>query len=403
MRSHVVVITLAILVACIIPSGLHAQNRIMLNADNGANIDVYLMIVGPGPAIYSWWGHIGLVLVNQASGAEYLYDYGNFDFAAENFYRNFALGRLWFSMYRFPFAAYVEHTKSQDRSLRIHQLDLNPAQKLELLEFLETNFLPENRPYLYHHYNDNCSTRIRDILDRLTDHKISASVAEASEATLRQLSRRYADHSAGGYWLINFLLAGSNDRPIGGWEELFIPDFMEKAVQTAGLTLNSLTLISSDTYPLPGEPDIARYHGKIYGLLLLILLPALLFFILKRQRLFQFYRALVLLAAGIPGSVLFFMMFFSDHDVTYGNWNILLASPLLLIAIPVYLKRGRSIQAQARLRLICSSVLCGLGVLGLLLARIPIWYQDNVSVALNFLFMYAFFGTIDLIMFRRAE
>jgi len=375
-----------------------AQNRSLADSGNGDNLDVYMVVIGPGPVIYSWWGHIGLVIGNRSSGAEYLYDYGNFDFDTEDFYRNFAMGRLWFSMFRFPFSTYVSHTKSQNRSLRIHQLDLDARQKLWLLDYLETNFLPENRSYLYHHYKDNCSTRIRDILDTITEGAISRAVAKpvgSSPTTLRQLSRRYADHSAAGYWIINFLLSGSNDLPAGGWEELFIPDYMERAIDLAGLILRSASLHDSNTYPLPGEPQILRYHARVYMVIALLLLPIALLCATKRFLLLDIYRSLILLIAAIPGSVLFFMMFFSDHDVTFGNWNILLASPLLLPAAGILLWSNRRSKAAARLRLGCSSVLCGLAVLGLVLARIPAWHQANISVTFNFLVVYVAFWFSD--------
>ena len=38
---------------------------------------------------------------------------------------------------------------------------------------------------------------------------------------------------------------------------------------------------------------------------------------------------------GIAGSMLLFMTFFTDHDYTYNNINILFVNPLFLAAIPL--------------------------------------------------------------------
>ena len=53
-------------------------------------------------------------------------------------------------------------TGREDRDVRFQELNLTTAQRTEMARLLATNVLPENRDYLYHHYNDNCVTRLRD-------------------------------------------------------------------------------------------------------------------------------------------------------------------------------------------------------------------------------------------------
>ncbi|MBU0954987.1 MAG: DUF4105 domain-containing protein [Spirochaetes bacterium] len=392
---------------------LSAQTGSSFSRTQPENLEVWLMIVGPGPAIYSWWGHIGLVLTDTASGREYLYDYGNFDFEAENFIQNFAMGRLWFLMMRVPFSAYVPYTINLDRDIRVHRLNLPNDKKALLLQKLEHNFLPENRVYLYHHYDDNCSTRIRDLLDELVGGQLRAQTETASAYSLRQMSRHFADHSIAGYWIINFLLAGSNDQQATVWDEMFVPSYLENSVKdfryltSDGLAQpligESRILHDAGSYGTGGTVRPLRYNFFIFLFLAILLLPALLFYLKHWYRLFDWYRILLYTAAAIPGSVLCFMMFFSDHDVTYGNWNILLASPLLLAVIPLTIWKQRQKKPAGSL-LRSAEFLAGPGFSGLqtalaglalLLARLPFWHQDNVSVSLNFLALYLFFLITD--------
>ena len=53
----------------------------------------------------------------------------------------------------------IEAYKAQNRSVVEQQLDLTPAEKVELRDFLELNRRPENRFYRYQYFLDNCSTR----------------------------------------------------------------------------------------------------------------------------------------------------------------------------------------------------------------------------------------------------
>ena len=46
-----------------------------------------------------------------------------------------------------------------------------------MAKLLADNVLPENRDYLYHHYNDNCVTRLRDMIDTA----LGGSSSEADE------------------------------------------------------------------------------------------------------------------------------------------------------------------------------------------------------------------------------
>ena len=63
----------------------------------------------------------------------------------------------------------------QNRTMVAQALNLTPAQKRELQEFLEWNAQPENREYRYDYYRDNCSTRVRDVLDRVLGGRLRAA------------------------------------------------------------------------------------------------------------------------------------------------------------------------------------------------------------------------------------
>src|SRR3546814_18202698 len=52
------------------------------------------------------------------------------------------------------------------RGVDVLWLDIPAASAYELAQFLAWNALPENAYYHYDYFTDNCSTRVRDALDK---------------------------------------------------------------------------------------------------------------------------------------------------------------------------------------------------------------------------------------------
>ncbi len=383
------------------------------------NLDVYLAIVGRENPMYSWWGHVGIVVADKRTNGMNMYDYGTFSFESKNFYTDFAKGRLWFLTSVVPFPEYIDYIIGLDRDMRVYRLTLAKDKKRALQAYLEWNELPENRLYLYHHYRDNCSTRIRDLLDDLTDGQLREQTTETSGMTLRQLSRKYARDSIAGDYIIDFLLSGKNDYPVTEWEEMFIPEYMERTIigfsyknslgETIPLVAASKVVHVSRAYkPIPIGPFKPVWHrGIIAGIL--FALPALLLFFFGRKKSFEIYRLVFCFLAGIPGTALFFLMFFSNHDVMFDNWNILIVSPLCLLMIPFSIfswkKKGILRKDGTRLSSYLMNVLCvalcSLAAIAFIAAKVPAWRQDTTMIFLTFIFPYLSF-LLPLIKKREA-
>jgi hypothetical protein len=90
---------------------------------------------------------------------------------------------------------------------------------------------------------------------------------------------------------------------------------------------------------------------------------------------------------GFSGTILFFMMFFTDHDYTYKNINILFANPLLLSALFFGIRYCRAPsqnrkKLEAAIKTIWSGCL-GLALISILVNELPFFRQQNqVDLAL---------------------
>jgi hypothetical protein len=312
-------------------------------AQRGEQLSVKLLTVGQGDPVYLWYGHIALVIEDHARERNLIFDFGVFDFEQENFYTNFAMGRLYYR----AVATYLEprmiNVEAQQRNSRILTLNLPPEKRYALYSYLLTHIQEEHAVYLYHHYYDNCSTRIRDVIDYAVDGQLSDwSKAVESEFTYRQHIRRYSEASPIMDFLLNFLQSSVIDRPISLWDEFFLPDRLERAlldfsyIDEQGVSRKLVT----DSQVMTSFASRNRIPEKKdapwgYALLIGIAWASLgLILIMKAgntgEAIFHMVHGLIL---GVLGTVLLFMMIATDHDVTYGNMNILLANPIHLLII----------------------------------------------------------------------
>jgi hypothetical protein len=359
------VILLPLLVLCCVPAPLWPQSPApwATGVSRAEDLVVKLVTIGPADPIYTWWGHSALIIEDVRYDISRFYNYGLFSFDQENFFRNFAMGRLWFQVGASDAQRELAYYRYLDRTIRIQTLNLLPRKRLEMAQFLEDNILPQNRTYLYDHYYDNCATRVRDLIDVTVDGQLSAAAAAPGRMTLREHTHRFTAHSFLMDWLLLFLMSDVIDHPVTRWEEMFLPGELEKNV--AALRYRDDRGVERD---LVGESSV-YYQGREqriiledvpgnwpWALLLGLVLAAAAILLGYRAglggkrawTLYGIYSSALGIVLGSPGIALFFMSTFTDHTVTYANENLFLVNPLTLLAVPFGLiaafsrgKRGR--------------------------------------------------------------
>jgi hypothetical protein len=356
----------------------------------GEDLVISLVTFSPGDDVASWWGHGSLVVEDRRLEQARLYNYGMFSFDSTMLGR-YAMGRLEFWVAEAGVTRTYRFYQSLNRDVRIQELNLTPEQRLRMGRLLADNVLPENRDYLYHHYDDNCVTRLRDMIDKAVGGQLRQAASAPARMTLRDHTRRYTAVSPPMSVLLDFLMNDEIDRPITRWEEAFLPDELERQVaelqvmgpdgQKAPLVAKSWTYFQSDRPPVPEQPP--RYGPWMLALGLAVGASAVGLAYWGRRggrlpRVLLGLENMVLgLVFGLPGTALFIMWLVTNHTVTYRNENLFLANPLTLLALPLGLQLAwGSAKARARLRLVWL-MLAASGMLGLLLKLLPMFDQDT--------------------------
>jgi hypothetical protein len=357
-------------------------------------LTVYLMTMGPGKHVWERFGHNAIWIHDPAQGTDQTYNYGLFDFHQQNFLLRFVQGRMWYWMRGYPAQSYVESYRRANRSVWIQELEIPPAARRELQQFLEWNELPENRFYHYDYYRDNCSTRVRDALDQALGGVIRAATAAApTERTYRFHTQRLTANDPPIYTGLLLALGHPVDRPISQWEEMFLPLAMRehvRSIRVTGLDGRSVPLVRSEqtlfqsTEP---EPSAAPPSWTLWYLLgglgiggaaLGLALQARTSGVARAGFLAVTWSWLVL--SGLGGLVLAGLWGLTDHAAAYRNENVLQFDLLALPLIWLVTRLAFGSTRFARATLVLAVAVAAISVLGLLLKFLPPFYQVNHSI-----------------------
>jgi hypothetical protein len=358
------------------------------------SLTVYLMTMGPGKYVWERFGHNAIWIHDPVRGTDQTYNYGLFDFGQQNFLLRFVQGRMWYWMQGFPAQSYVESYRRANRSVWVQELEIAPSARRELQAFLEWNERPENRFYHYDYYRDNCSTRVRDALDRALGGRIQEHTSTIPTGrTYRFHTLRLTANDPPTYTGLLLALGQPVDRPISAWEEMFLPLAMREHLRNVTVTTSDgratplvkseRTLFESTATPPPPSPPswLSSYllaglsiGGLAFGLAIAGMnsRPARLAFLVTAW--------LWLLVSGIAGVVVAGLWGLTDHAAAYNNENVLqtdlLALPLLWLVTRLVLGSGSAAKPATRL----AAIMVGLSLLGLLLKALPQFFQVNNAI-----------------------
>ena len=192
---------------------------------------VSLITYTPGEELYQAFGHSAIRVRDDLLGMDRLYNYGVFDFETPNFYVKFVHGDLRYQLAVSSSEEEIRAVGAYGQGVTELPLNLSPSQRQALFEALEINLLPENRFYRYDFILDNCSTRPRDIIERITGSPVT--VRDAGKQTFRDMLDPYFTRIPWAGLGVSLLMGARIDRPASPREACFLPADLERAVETS--------------------------------------------------------------------------------------------------------------------------------------------------------------------------
>lgn len=306
-------------------------------AQQNCGIRVSLLTCTPGDELYSTFGHSALRVTDTVRNTDLVYNYGTFNFDEPGFYSKFIRGKLNYFISVDDFYSFQAEYQYENRGITEQVLDLTCAEKENLAEFLSWNMLPANRNYKYDFTFDNCTTRLADVAEKVTDSTVDFHPILTEPTTFRNAIHEYLDrnHKSWSKLGIDILLGSPLDRDMTNRETMFLPDNLMKGFDSATIGNQPLVkekeIILSKKY-IPDEKNNLNNPLFIFSCLF-VLIAFLSFsnsaFLIRTLASFD---SLLFFLFGFTGILLLFMWFGTDHYMTKANYNLLWAWPTHIIA-----------------------------------------------------------------------
>lgn len=360
----------------------------------GAGIQIYLLTMGPGDAVWEKFGHNAIWVRDPARGVDLTYNWGLFDFNEADFIPRFLKGSMRYWMEGIPAEPMISFYARTDRSMWAQELELTPAEKLELVRFLEWNALDENRFYHYDYFLDNCSTRVRDALDRVLGGQISALTDTVATGTsYRWHTRRLTQEELPIYTGMDIVLGQPGDREISEWAEFFLPMSLRDGISRVSVTgadgvVRSLVKSEVQLYAAMRAPEASRPANLILAYLTLGAVLAAVIIALgvasdhggRSPRVaLAVIASIWSLMSGLVGTIMVLTWTLTDHTFMYRNENLLQFTPLSLLLV-YQLPRLFLKERSSRLAVRVSATVAALSLSGFVAQLLPSFYQVNGEV-----------------------
>jgi hypothetical protein len=308
---------------------------------------ISLLTMGPGDTLFTMFGHDAL-LVEREGLPSLVYNFGMYTPESITPPRVLS-GHLRYYLSVEHYGVTLAQYRRERRSVLLQRLTMDPAAAERLAAALSENSKPANAAYRYDYATDNCTTRVRDALDRALDGALRRSLGGTVPTTYRDHALRMSAGALVVYLAFDFGLGSPADRPLSAWEDAYLPDRLVEAVRKVKLASGE-PLVSAEETLAEGAWSVAtspphRWHWFA----LLGLVGGTVCVVLGRRGGRSDEVALGLVATsfglvtGTVGVGLLVLLGTEVHPATRANVNLLLAPPwaLLLVFAGVSTARGR--------------------------------------------------------------
>jgi Domain of unknown function (DUF4105) len=371
-----------------------APSGIAKSTEPGSNLTVYLLTFGMGDEVWERFGHNAIWIKDRTRGTDTTYNWGMFDFNQPDFVRRFLSGDTRYWMQGIDLDSMLDAYKRANRSILAQELNLTPAQRLSLQQYVQLNEKPENKFYRYDYYRDNCSTRLRDALDHAVGGQLQTStVSRQTSGTYRSHTLRLLGSDIPMYTGADLALGHPADKPISVWQEMFLPVRMASDVRSVSLTdstgaqipfvRSEMVLFTAGRAPEPSAPPNYFPWFVALGIVIAAGMIALVRSAEGGSKIAFFLATAIStlwsLIAGACGVALVIAWVFTRHYFMSRNENLLHLDPLslcLVVLIPLAVYGRRGVSRAIKL----AGFVAALSLVGFVLQGIPFFSQKNGEI-----------------------
>lgn len=302
--------------------------------------DIYLLTCGPGTETYSIYGHSALRIVIPERNYDQVYNWGVFDFATPNFAWKFAKGKLQYMLGVYPYDSFLKEYEAEKRWVISQKINLSDGEKEELFNLISVNLRPENIKYRYDFFYDNCSTRIRDLLEKASGGNLIYPDDEIKK-NLPSFRELISDYQRGYPWMkfgIDLLLGAPVDKKATMRDRMFLPIDLQTGLSSLHLRRDGkmIPLLQNPDVVLKfSQPELKEgfFGSPLFVLCMALIIAIILSAIIKEKLPARIIDIFVFAVLSILAIMMMFFNFFSDHQQLRWNLNIIWLNPIVPVCL----------------------------------------------------------------------
>ena len=235
--------------------------------------------------------------------------------------------------------------REEQRSVYEQVLNISQSEKQSLFDALIENAKKENRVYRYRHFSDNCSTRVRDQLEKCVNHQLQYDISKDTKKTYRDLVDECVPGNSWNGLGIKLALGIPADKLTTYSQKMFLPDYLMNSMAGARVVkdgagvpfvLSQTTLFEAK----PIQPGFSLTSPAVVVNVFLLIVAGLTFFEFRRKKRMIALDFAVFFSVGFAGLLLSFLCFISITEATGWNLNLIWALPTHLIFALIWLIRS---------------------------------------------------------------
>jgi hypothetical protein len=299
----------------------------------------YLITCGPGIDTYSNYGHSALRIAIPGKHTDIIYNWGVFEYNTKNFAWKFAKGRLDYMLDTEITKSFLQSYFFEQRYVYSQRLNIDSKEVRKLTELINENLRPENIKYRYDFFYDDCSTRIRDLLEKSIGDKLKYPPAEIGKVeTFREMVARYQNPFP---WLkfgVDLIMGSTSDKKAHFRDQMFLPIDMRNGLS------KTLVRRSDKMIPLLQNPEILIdfknpqikqniFLSPPFVFTVLIIIILILAGLTKNRKIIRIMDIIIYAVFSILSILMIFFNFFTDHQQMKWNLNIIWLNPFIVVCL----------------------------------------------------------------------
>jgi len=305
---------------------------------DSCHLRISLLTGSPGEELYSTFGHSALRIKDSLNNEDIVYNYGTFDFGEPGFYTKFIRGKLMYYLSTEDFNLFKESFLQEKRGITEQVLNLSCNEKQKMIQLLQKNLMGENKFYKYDFLFDNCTTRLRDLLEKAADSAVHFTEIVEKNTSFRDHIFEYMDYNDHQWTKLgmDILLGNKTDVIMGNREVMFLPDYLLRGFDSAKVGSQHVVESKDNVLSFPEANKVQKNlftHPLFIFSFLLILIVVMSYSKSEVVRkILNGFDGFLFFITGLAGLLMLFMWVGTDHVVCRNNYNLLWAWPTHVIA-----------------------------------------------------------------------